>query len=116
MAKFMIRRTSEWGDASPCPGAYRESYTRIDERTVNDPAKVTAYKGQPTDWWYDEGRNHRVERGRIRRDFDAEAWFIDIDDLGSLMKLQDQYGDLILTRGLWNPDIRMIEIYDTYRE
>ena len=119
--KFMVSRTSQssWDAGSPCPGAYRDTYTRIDERAVNDPAKVRVHEGE-TDWWYREGENHRLSqktRGRIQRDFpNQQGWFIDLETLDDLMRLHRQTTDLVIGTALDNPAIPSIEIYDTWRE
>ena len=113
----MVRRTSgHYSDeASPVKGAVREKYTRIDERTCNDPKKIPAHRGGDGDW-YERGTNHRVEKGRIRRDFEAEAWFLDVDSLDALLKLADKNGEVIVGWCSNNSSIRQLEIYDDYRE
>lgn len=114
--KFMVTRTSDWiGEKSPCPGARREGYVRIDERTANDPTKIPANKGSDGGW-YSEGRNHRVERGHIMRDFDDEGWFIEIPDLDALMAFYAKHGPLVMEQCYHNHTINQIEIYDGYRE
>lgn len=110
--KYMVRRTSGWDDkAPPCPEARKETYTRIDERTVNSPEKI------PDGWrWFSGGRNHRVEHGHIMRDFDDEGWFIDIKTLDELMAFIDKYGSVVIEPYFDNYSIMVIEIYDDYRE
>lgn len=70
-------------DAPPCEGVVDLPCIRVDERIKDDPAKIEFYKGK-TDWWYKQGRNHRVEDGRIKRDFDDRAWYVEIDSLEAL--------------------------------
>lgn len=114
--KFLVTRTSQWGDdVSPCPEARQETYTRIDERTTNDPAKVGAHLGE-VDWWYGAGRNHRVERGCIKRDIDDTGWFVELSTLDELMAFVARHGELVIGPYYANPDIIRIEIYDSYRE
>jgi hypothetical protein len=115
--KYAISRTSEWNDEEPpVPGAVREAYIRVDERTTNDPKKIPANKG--TDGgWYETGRNHRVERRHIMRDFDAEGWFIEVPDLAALMALVKKHGHVIVKGEMFqSPYFPEIEIYDGYRE
>lgn len=65
----------------PCEGAFKGKVTRVDTRTVDCPSKVPAYQGL-TDWWYNEGTNHRVVNGKITRDlYDVVKWFVEIPDL-----------------------------------
>lgn len=109
--EFMVRRTSEH-DSKPCKEAYQKSYTRIDERTVNDPMKNPHIGAE----WYTKGSNHRVERGHIKRDFEATGWFIQFDTLDDLMKFGEKYGSLVIEPCWDNPSITQVEIYDYYRE
>lgn len=67
-------------------GATRETYLRVDRRTADDPAKVPFAKGE-TAWWTSEGKNHRVVNGRIERDFEREALFVELPDLAVLEPL-----------------------------
>jgi hypothetical protein len=61
--------------------------------------------------------NHRVVDGYIKRDFEEEAWFIDIETLEDLIKLQNEVKqELIIGKCFWNDEIQSIEIYDDYRE
>lgn len=70
--KFKAKRTSDW-DKKPCKEAIKETYIRIDDRTTDDPAKIPAAHGE-SNWWYEEGKNHRIEHGRIMRDFDRRTY------------------------------------------
>lgn len=113
--KFHISRVSDWtDDTPPCKEAYKDQYVRIDERTVNDPKKIPAGCND----WYEEGRNHRVEKGHIKRDFDDTDWFIDIESLDQLMKLVKREGSLIIqdTYFLGDEKNGEIKIYDDYIE
>lgn len=105
---FRISRTSIC-EGKPCDEAISMTTVRIDERGVDDPAKIRAYYGENTDWWYSNGRNHRVENGHIKRDFDDEAWYVEISSLDELMKFIDKYGCIVVS-------LSSIEIYDDYRE
>lgn len=112
--KFIVKRTSIWqDDVQPCPESILEPTTRIDERTVDDPKKIPA--GDMTEEWYATGKNHRVENGHIKRNFDDQRWFIEIKDLADLLLFQCKYGDLII-RDSYDNDYKTIEIYDGYRE
>ena len=108
--KFLITRTSQWA-GQPCDEAYQDTYTRIDERTVRTPDKLP--NGQT---WYQEGTNHRVEDGHIKRDFQDTAWFVDIPDLDALMVFYQKYGQLVISSHYNNDAIVELEIYDDYRE
>jgi hypothetical protein len=109
--KFMVTDAREWRDhRPPCAGAIKETYTRIDTRTVDDPQKIPAYRDRDPSWWYREGRNHRIANGKIARDFDDEAWFIEISTLEELKNLLDHYGPIGMTWASQNPDIYEIEL------
>jgi len=72
--------------------------------------------GHKDEWWFSKGKNHRVEHGNIRRDFDDEAWFVEINDLDELMKFQEKYGQIVIQWFMFNQDLLELEIYDSYRE
>ena len=110
--KFLIERTSTY-DEQPCSEAMREPCVRIDERVVAKPDKLPGGRKA----WFAEGRNHRVEHGHIMRDFDDEAWFVEISDLPALMEFVEKYGAVILgATSWWMGPYPHIEIYDDYRE
>lgn len=112
--KFLVTRTSApvLDDPAPCKGAFRETYISLDVRTVNDPAKLKI----GGDDWYKLGANHRVEHGCIVREFEREAWFIEIADLDALIKFYQENGNLVITGRYDSPTITELEIYDDYRE
>ena len=112
--KFMISRTSMYGE-KPCDKAFRDKYIRIDERTTDAPEKIPVANGK-SEWWYEKGSNHRVENGHIKRDFEDEAWFINIESLDNLSDLIEDYGRVIIQPAYTNNDILEMEIYDSYRE
>lgn len=114
--EFMVRRTSLWwDDEMPCEEAYLKEYVFIDTRSVDCPTKVPAYKGK-SDWWYEEGMNHRVEDGKIKRDFIRKGWFITINSIEELLEFVNKYGDIVVQKALDNDKLFEIEIYDDYRE
>jgi hypothetical protein len=119
--KVMIKRTSEWDDEiKPCGEAFKENYTRIDERSFDEPVKIPFYNGnkeRAENDWYGSGRNHRTENGRIKRDFDDVAWFIEINSLEELFDFVNKYKEKIVFGTSYdNKEIFEIEIYDSYRE
>lgn len=109
---LVCTRTSVF-DGKPCDEAEEVSFTRVDRRTVDDPMK-NRYIGAK---WYEDGRNHRVENGKIARDFDDKRWVVQIPDGTALQAFCSKYGEIILSindDGL-EPCFE-VEIYDTYRE
>jgi len=115
--KFQIKRTSSWGN-KPCDEAFLDKYTRIDARTTDDPCKIPCYFDNPEKakkMWFGEGSNHRVENGWIKRDFEDEGWFIEINSLEELMKFHEKYGNLVINSD-YSSSISTLEIYDDYRE
>ena len=121
--EFMISRTSLYGadDRAPHERAYKKAYIRVDERTTDDPEKIPHEGGGR---WYKSGRNHRVENGHIMRDYDDEAWFIEIKDLDDLIQFTKTLGggtlggtkEIVFGESYWNNRMIQIEIYDDYRE
>lgn len=82
-----------------------------DARNCDDPKKIPANRGTNGDW-YEDGTNHRVEGGKIRRDLGTkEVWGVELTDLQAFV---DKYGECIVGRE--NSGFYTIEIYDTYRE
>lgn len=115
--RFIVYRTSTGvidGEEKPCKKAVRCEYTRVDRRTADDPAKIPAHRGEPVDWWYSEGSNHRVEKGEIVRDFPGEAWCVDIETIEDLMALYRKEGSLMIEPHLFNPSEPSIQIVDDY--
>ena len=115
--KFYITRTSMWSDEKPCKEAVREKYVWVDERCASAPEDIPAFKDRPTDWWYGEGNNHRVENGCIKRDMEAEGWFIEISGLKELIDFIGKEGEVIVSFSENHiSGYPIIEIYDDYRE
>jgi len=112
--KFLVGRTSLafHENNKPCEGAYYDSYIHIDERTVDDPAKIGPTIGR-SEWWYSRGTNHRIEDGHIKRDVEDKRWFVDIDSLEDLLDFVSRNSRSIV---LSTFDFPEIEIYDDYRE
>jgi len=111
--KFQISRTSIWGDTKPCDEAVYLPYVQIDERSVSNCSLLNC---NDKETWFQNGTNHRVENGYIKRDFNKETWFVEINSLDELFNFYKKYGSLVI-ENFWNdPDIPSIEIYDDYRE
>jgi hypothetical protein len=111
--QFIVTRTG-YSDEKPCPEAKPITYTSIDERTVDDPEKIVMESGGR---WYSRGENHRVENGRIKRDFPGrEAWAIEINSIEELAAFMQKHGRLVIEPHYSNRDYTVIEIYDGYRE
>lgn len=108
---FLVSRTSIYDDdVKPCDEAVEIYVKNIDSRAVDDPSKLV---WKPTaDTWYDTGTNHRVENGKIKRDFgERKEWAIKTNNIFDFVK---KYGSCII-----NIDVdgfNTIEIYDDYRE
>lgn len=108
--EFIIRCTS---GREVVDGVYEKEFTQIDERTVNDPKKLP----HPSNInWYENGSNHRVENGHIKRDFQRTERFITIPDLPALLEFIAKHGRIVIEQAWQNPDILQLEIYDDYRE
>ncbi len=91
-------------DAPPCTGAAAGTCLVVDERQVDDPAKVPARRGQ-REWWYDRGCNHRVEHGRIRRDLPERGWFLEVASVEDLLQLAREHGGLHVGCSALRPDV-----------
>ena len=109
---LVCTRTSVF-DGKPCDEAEEVSFVRVDRRTVPGPMK-NRYIGEK---WYEDGRNHRVENGKIARDFDGKRWVVQIPDGAALQEFCLKYDEIILS--INNDGLEPcfeVEIYDTYRE
>lgn len=115
--RFFISRVSTGYDEKPCEEAFETTYTQIDERTADDPAKIGYFQSFPEriqQEWYGEGVNHRVEHGHIKRDFPGQrGWAIDIGNLKQLYALYQKYGELMIRQHLFSdgPEIKIIDDY-----
>ena len=114
--KFIITRTSAYGnDEQPCEEAVKEKHLCVDERCCGNADELSHTDKRE---WFSEGTNHRVENGHIKRDFMEETWVIEIPSLEYLMKLRDEYGEIIVVSKdeLGGYDLPTLEIYDDWRE
>jgi len=120
--EFRISRTSIWTDEKPCEEAYKKEYIREDERGFASPEE---FKEKLHEDWFSEGFNHRIITNtkdnyindtHIIRYFKDEDWFIKINTIEDLLKLEEKYGDLIIRTFYDNKNYKEIEIYDDYRE
>lgn len=103
-----VSRASDWSDNQPCEEAILRKYTRKDTRSAACPTKVPAYCGQ-SEWWYNQGTNHRVENGCIVRDFEDETYFVTFKTLMDLTSFIAKYGSCVVYTD-------SITIYDDYIE
>lgn len=80
---FEIFKTSD-PEAKPIESATRSQRVEVDERTVDDPAKLP-YPGAVDDW-YGYGTNHRVEEGHIKRDVGMyDMWQVEVPTIEALV-------------------------------
>lgn len=128
--KFMLKRTSKYcSNSNPLTPEemknsglvpVRERYDRFDTRRGDDPAKLAnSLRTGNTSWWYDEGVDHEIVDGNVRRRFPSgsQGWFIDVPDLDALLRIEKMFGDLVIGgRDPWDcPTPPTLEIYDDYR-
>lgn len=117
--KFKVSRTSIWDDRKPCEEAVKETYTRVEVRTLGSFEEFDKKFGKIEGNWLSKGINHCInQQGYIQREFpnDAVGWFVEINTLDELLHFQQKYGDIILTKDYNNPEVLELEIYDDYRE
>ncbi len=112
--RFRVTRASNISSSkSPCEGAFKEERSYTDTRNVDSPDKLGKISRK---WWFRMGRNHRVENGEIKRDFDVIEWFVDISSLDSLIEFIDKHGDIVITPVGATDEVYNLEIYDDFRE
>ena len=93
--KYIITRTSTWGETKPCDEAVEET---VGTETF--------------------AKSGKKSKKHIKRDFKEKRWTIEINSLEDLNKLEEKYGELIIKEPVWTCyEIPYeIEIYDDYRE
>ncbi len=118
--EFKISRTSMWGENKPCDNAYKKKIIKKDERGFQTFEEI---KEKINVDWLSEGFNHKIipaneyfKTQHIYREFNKEIWVIEINTLEDLLKLENNYGNLIIERAYENDEIYEIEIYDDWRE
>ena len=91
----------------------------VDTRNADCPSKIPAHKGE-TDWWYENGENHRIVDGHICKDFKEEFYVIDINTISELLDLQKKVGMSMgvehVSRYTFNGKILPELHYDYYME
>jgi hypothetical protein len=113
--KFTVSRTSTW-DEQPCEEAVKDKCLSVDARTTKSPEEYDS-RFPDEGGWLNKGKNHRIEPYGIARDFDSEAWFVELDGIDGMLRFSEKYGRLILTNAHYvAKGFPHIEIYDDYRE
>ena len=108
---FLCSRTSIWGDGQPCEEAFMINVINTDTRVVDDPSKLPLRRCADT--WYEEGTNHRVENGNIKRDMGIKKeWAVEINNIPVFVKKHGESCIINVNEDGYNT----IEIYDDYRE
>ena len=118
--KFIIRRTSGRGNASPCAEAKEEQVVSIETRTFRTPEEFDKRFAAREGAWLSVGTNHRIGRdGYICRDRDMmNVWTIEVNSIEELVALSRKYGEIIVADHYLssNDEYPTLEIYDDYRE
>lgn len=79
----------------PCPEAFEVVIVHVDTRSSDDPRKIPAFNGTDGDW-YTSGSNHRVVKGKIKRDIGFKSvWAVEITDIQAFV---DKHGECVLER------------------
>ena len=111
MAKFRVKRTSEWDDeVQPCPEAERGTYTQHAYCTL--PLKK-AMVASNTEWFRRLTNQRSAPGGSVGDRLDRPCWFVDLDTMDDLLAFMARHGSVILKR---ESDGDTLEIYDGYRE
>ena len=82
-------------DEKPIDGAFEALITITQTMAADDPAKTFLYKHNPH-LWYEEGMNHRVEDGQIKRELENQlVWAVEVSDLEEFV---DKYGTTVIDK------------------
>ena len=118
--KFIIRRTSVWGNSSPCAEAKEDQVVGIETRTFRTPEEFDKRFAAREGAWLSVGNNHRIGRDcYICRDRDMmNVWTIEVNSIEELVALSRKYGEIIVADHYLssNDEYPTLEIYDDYRE
>lgn len=118
--KFIITRTSEWGNHSPCAEAKKEQIVKIETRTFHSPEEFDKKFENREGNWFSVGTNHRIGKNDyICRDREMmNVWTIEINSIEELVALSRKYGEIIIADHYLdiNDGHPTLEIYDDYRE
>lgn len=118
--KFIVDRTSEWGDGkSPCEEAKRDSVPYVESynyRTPEEYDKINPMRRREGNW-LSVGTNHRLNKeGCITRDRGMQdVWSIEINSIDELIEFVNKY-ERIVIQDDFSSDYKLIEIYDDWRE
>ena len=118
--KFIITRTSERGNSSPCAEAKKEQVVKIETRTLHSPEEFDKKFADREGNWLSVGTNHRIgKNGYICRDREMmDVWTIEVNSIEELVALSRKYGEIIVADHYWSSsdEYPTLEIYDDYRE
>lgn len=118
--KFIILRTSEWGNSSPCAEAKEDQVVRTETRSFRSPEDFDKKLAKREGSWLSVGTNHRIgENGYICRNREMmDVWTIEINSIEELVALSRKYGEIIIADHYLdiNDMHPTLEIYDDYRE
>lgn len=122
---FLVERTSERCDEDnpkPCDDERLvfEEYDEIEIRTCTEEIFNKKFSEQEG-LWRSKGINHNTYKNGeyIQRTFPnaKKGWFIELNSLEELMEFINKYAnDVVITKSMFNHEIKCIEIYDTWRE
>lgn len=111
MTKYIVTRTSEWGNKQPCEEAKQESliiHTWCTCKTLEESKKQ--------EWFWRDGTfNHIKIQGKegVRHSQICLRWTVEIDDLQAFI---EKYGECVVALSNSDDIPLSIEIYDNYRE
>ncbi|MHC1584611.1 MAG: hypothetical protein ACXQTM_08345 [Methanosarcinales archaeon] len=115
--KFVVERTSTWGEGKPCDEAVKSKATWVDRRKANS---VEEAKRKP--WfkdWYNSTINHREENGFIvgdRKGEKEEVWVVELRTLEDFVDFVRKYEQVVVSVSFYKEYPFQIEIYDAWRE
>ena len=107
MDRYIVTRSSTWGEEKPVPEAVKVSVLRSHFVSPNSTQTFREMMKRRSE------RFEEIEGGGFNAFFREDAWACDIEDLKDFVK---EHGCIILTEpdneeGFWG-----VEIYDYYRE
>ena len=113
---FVVNRTSFSEEAKPCDEA--KLIPLIQKESISVFGFEKFFSAEEKANWYNDPKssNHHLDGDVLRRDFEKDTWTVEINTLEDLIAFVDKYDETIIGEWYRNPEYKMLEIYDDYRE
>lgn len=111
--KFKVLKYNSEGEDEYIEGAVWEKYNHFDIRTCKDFEEFDRRFGKEEGTWLSKGVRHCINKdGHIQREWEdwSAGWFLEINSMEELIKLQEKYRQLVVEKCWDNPNLKQISI------